>query len=128
MSAGQLHFWVDGYNWDDGLAPMWPIVRCPQTEFATALLIYWRLGGPWLEESAGAVNSEAYRLQSLVKTQLLSGFYVIGNSRFAHRVVSNPDAVDQSINAGKRREIAAYLVLDDSVTSFNKPRLVLKRH
>jgi len=82
MEAGQLHQWVEEHNWDDGLSPMWPIAESPRTEFATALLMYWRLGGPWLEANPEQVNQEAARLQKLIREQLLAGFYSRGASRF----------------------------------------------
>jgi hypothetical protein len=70
MSPDGLHEWVVGYNWDDGLAPIRVIVDSPATEFATALLIYWRLDGPWLAASASGVNAEAERLQDTVRGRL----------------------------------------------------------
>ena len=82
MNNNELHQWVIEYNWDDGFAPIWPIVESEETEFATGLLIYWRLGGPWLEESSSDVNDEANRLQRLVKEHLLSGFYRQGNLNY----------------------------------------------
>lgn len=82
MDMAKLHHWVNAYNWDDGLAPIWPIAESPCTEFATALLIYWRLGGPWLQPSVDGVNAEASRLSELVKTKLLSGCYRIGTLRY----------------------------------------------
>jgi hypothetical protein len=82
MDSGQLHEWVNRYNWDDGLAPIWVIIDSSQTEFATALMIYWRLGGPWLEAEPGSVNSEAKRLQDIVRERLLAGFYPQGSARF----------------------------------------------
>ena len=82
MNKDELHQLVVEYNWDDGLELIWPIVESQETEFATALLIYWRLGGPWLEESTGAVNDEASRLQRLVKGNLLSGFYLKGSLNY----------------------------------------------
>ena len=84
LDSSQLHQWVDQYNWDDGLSPIWVIADSNETEFATALLIYWRLDGPWLTNSS-VVNDEAVRLQSLVKDRLLSGFYSRGNSVFDPR-------------------------------------------
>jgi hypothetical protein len=69
----EIHQWVSEFNWDDDLAPMWEIVQNPDTEFATALLIYWRLEGPWLRRTE--CNSEALRLHDLVEGRLLSGAY-----------------------------------------------------
>jgi len=31
MDAAKLHAWVERYNWDDGLATMWPIADSPRT-------------------------------------------------------------------------------------------------
>ncbi len=82
MDSVQLHEWVTRYNWDDGLASIWVIVDSSRTEFATALLIYWRLGGPWLETGSTGINVEAKRLQDLVRDRLLAGFYPRGSVRF----------------------------------------------
>jgi hypothetical protein len=78
--ASQLHSWVAAYNWDDGLPPIRPIVDSPATEFATALMIYWRLGGPLLE--GAGVNAEAKQLQDLVRERLLAGLYPRGDCQF----------------------------------------------
>jgi hypothetical protein len=85
MDSAQLHQWVARYNWDDGLAPIWVIADSSQTEFATALMVYWLLGGPWLKAEPGSVNGEAKRLQDLVRERLLAGFYPRGSCRFDPR-------------------------------------------
>jgi hypothetical protein len=82
MPPAGLHKWVSRYNWDDGLAPIWVIADSTATEVATALLIYWRLGGPWMEAGASGVNAEAKRLQDTVRDRLLAGFYPPGESKF----------------------------------------------
>lgn len=74
-----LHEWVKLYNWDDGLAPIWAIVESHETEFATALLIYWRLDGPY---SATKATDEARRCLDLVTERLLGGFYSKGKLRY----------------------------------------------
>lgn len=74
-STTEIHEWIANYDWDDGLAPIGPIVDDAKTEFATALLIYWRLGGPWLEGDASRVNHDAVKLQRLVRERLLRGYY-----------------------------------------------------
>jgi len=73
--SAKLHDWVARYNWDDGLEPMWVVAESRQTERATALMIYWRLGGPWLEAETGGVNSGAKRLQDVIRERVLAGFY-----------------------------------------------------
>jgi hypothetical protein len=82
MDPAELHEWVANYNWDDGLAPIWVIVESQKTEFATALMIYWRLNGPWLEATPGNANWEAKQLQNFVRERLLNGFYPCGTSAF----------------------------------------------
>lgn len=82
MDSSCVHDRVAEYNWDDGVAQMWPVADDQRTEFATALLIYWRLGGPWLESEVAPVNTEARRLQSAVRERLLNGFYAQGTLRF----------------------------------------------
>ena len=69
------HDEIAGYNWDDGLAPIWPVVDDPATDFGTALLIYWRIEGPWLRENAAECNREARRLREILEQRLINGFY-----------------------------------------------------
>ncbi len=73
--AFEIHKWVAEYNWDDGLAPLWPIAKNDETEFATAIMIYWRLDGPWFASPAGKSNDEAKRLRDFVEARLLAGQY-----------------------------------------------------
>ncbi len=82
MDAAELHDWVSRYNWDDGLAPIWRIVESPRTEFATALMIYWRLDGPWLEQDVDTTDSGAKSLQDAVRDRLLNGFYSRGTCNY----------------------------------------------
>ncbi|HUT91696.1 MAG TPA: hypothetical protein VMY37_19510, partial [Thermoguttaceae bacterium] len=58
--------------------PIWPIVESRDTEFATALMIYWRLEGPFLEGG----SEEARRLHALVEERLLTGYYRKGALRY----------------------------------------------
>lgn len=81
MNAAEAHEWVELYNWDDGLEPMTELANDPQMEFATALLMYWRLEGPYLSES-GRVNEEARKLRDLLHDRLLAGFYPKGALRY----------------------------------------------
>jgi hypothetical protein len=78
----ELHRWVAEYNWDDGLAAIWPVVNDGQIEFATALMIYWRLGGPYLEAESGAVGADARRLLAMVRQGILAGVYPKGMLRY----------------------------------------------
>ena len=82
MDAAQTHEWVERYNWDDGVGPVRDVVDSPETEFATALLIYWRLEGPWLHSNQGGVNQDARALNARVRDRLLAGFYPEGKLRF----------------------------------------------
>lgn len=84
MDPVELHEWVKHYNWDDGLVPMWHIVESSRTEFATALMIYWLLGGADDAGSCepGSVNRKATQLRNFVREQLLAGFYPRGECTF----------------------------------------------
>lgn len=72
QTPSEKHEWVRQYNWDDGVGPIWPIVDDENTEFATTLMIYWRMEGPWFESK---FSDEAKRLHDTVAERLLSGFY-----------------------------------------------------
>jgi hypothetical protein len=76
----KIHRWVCEFNWDDNLAPIWELVQSAETDFATALLIYWRLEGPWLVRNGR--NSEVSRLHDLVESRLLSGVYTKSSLRY----------------------------------------------
>ena len=82
MDPAATHQFVENYNWDKGLDPIGPIVESPHTEFATALLVYWRLGGPWLAETSTGVNQTAYRMQCRVRERFLAGYYPQGSCSY----------------------------------------------
>ncbi len=71
-NTAQKHEWVAQHNWDDGFDPIWPIVDDEETEFATALMIYWRLDGPWFVDGS---SDEAKQLHDTVVERLTTGFY-----------------------------------------------------
>jgi len=77
-----IHEWVKNYNWDDGIGPVREIIQSAETAFATALMIYWRLGGPWLESDQSEVNAVARELALIVKKRLLAGFYRQASFRY----------------------------------------------
>jgi hypothetical protein len=77
-----LHEWVKLYNWDDGLVPIWPIVDSNETEHATALMIYWRLEGPYSVAKPGCITAGARQCLDLVRERLLAGFYRKGKLRY----------------------------------------------
>jgi hypothetical protein len=58
---------------------MWLLVESEQTEFATALLIYWRLEGPWILKDR---DTEAKRLHDSVEDRLRSGYYTRRSLRY----------------------------------------------
>jgi hypothetical protein len=59
---------------------MWLVVQSADTQFATALLIYWRLEGPWIYRSGS--DSEAVMLHDAVESRLLTGAYARGSLRY----------------------------------------------
>lgn len=42
MDAFQLHRFVQEYDWDDGAKKLFEVIRNPQCDRATALLVYWQ--------------------------------------------------------------------------------------
>lgn len=81
-TAAELHKWVEEYNWDDGVAAIRRVIETGEIEFATALLIYWRLDGPYLDTVGGAVNAEARTLSQSVRDGLLQGVFPKGGLRY----------------------------------------------
>jgi hypothetical protein len=71
---GTTHDEIAECNWDNGLAPIWPVVDDPATEFGTTLLIYWRIDGPWLRENAAECNREVCHLCETLEQRLINGF------------------------------------------------------
>ena len=83
-----------GWNWDGGVAPLTWIVRQPQCDLGTALLIYWR-GGPGFFKQYGSredvpayLSVELYDLLEDVEGRLTSGFYN------RHEIAFNPRSDD----------------------------------
>lgn len=70
-----------GWNWDGGLAPLAWIVRQPECDRGTALLIYWRGGPGWYKQYGGReevppfVSAENHDLLKDIERRYLSGFY-----------------------------------------------------
>jgi hypothetical protein len=82
IDPAKVHEWVALYNWDDGLSPIWAIVENADTDFATALLIYWRLEGPYSAARGSQASDEARRLLDFVRERLLGGVYHKGKLRY----------------------------------------------
>lgn len=77
----EWHKIARGWNWDGGVGPLSWLIRQPQCDRGTALLIYWK-GGPGFlkqygtrEEVPGFISVEQYDLSKEVEGRLLSGFY-----------------------------------------------------
>ena len=81
MTPESAHQFVSDYNWDDGLAPIIPIVDDAATDFATALMVFWRLEGPFFDSDA-ACNVDARELNARVRSRLVSGFYENANLHY----------------------------------------------
>jgi len=73
------HEEIIDYNWDDGLEPIRPVVDSPDTELATALLIYWRLEGPYM---ASSKPDDASRMNATVRERIVGGYYRRGELRY----------------------------------------------
>ena len=66
---------IQHYNWDDGIECMWPVVEDPHTDKGTALLLYWRLEGPFLGDRHGEYNHDLWRMNQVLRERICSGFY-----------------------------------------------------
>jgi len=69
-----------GWNWDGGVAPLAWIIRQPQCDIGTALLVYWRGGPGWDKQFLSRDEVPAHRLEVFdlleeVEGRLVSGFY-----------------------------------------------------
>src|SRR5262249_23001942 len=54
------HQVANGWNWDGGVAPLAWMIRQPQCDRGTALLIYWHGGPGWFKQYAGRDEVPAY--------------------------------------------------------------------
>jgi hypothetical protein len=69
------HEEVEDYNWDDGLDPIWLLINDEMTDRGTALLIYWRIEGPFLKAEDCRHNHELWRMKQTLEERIKSGFY-----------------------------------------------------
>ena len=109
-TASEVHDWVKQYNWDDGFLEIWPLVEDSETEFATALLIYWRLEGPWLMET----GTEAARLHNTVAERLLNGFYA--NRNLVYHPVEEYDLSKTQVYKLRKAGVPQELIEPEYVT------------
>lgn len=92
----EWHKIASGWNWDAGVEPLDWIIRQPQCDQATALLIYWK-GGPGFLAQYGSrheVPSHAlanYDLVKEVERRYVAGFYTRHEIAFDPRKHSGLD-------------------------------------
>jgi len=103
-----------GWNWDGGVAPLVWMIRQPQCDRATALLIYWRGGpGSFLEYSGRdevpAFALEVFDLLAEVEDRLLSDFYARQEIAFDPRSDDNYDWTTRYADRPAKRHIAEQL-------------------
>jgi hypothetical protein len=105
-----VHQFVAEFNWDDDLSPIAEIIADRKTDFAIALMIYWRLDGPWCNSDAPC-NAAAGRLNAEVRSKLLDGFY-------QNRVLSYDPVADNGLTksqVAKLRRAGTPSILLDAV-------------
>lgn len=80
------------WNWDNGLAPLEWLIRQPECDQGTALLIYWYAGGPsWSKDSKDCdeYQRDVFELVKEIERNYVSGFYQNGNLAFDPRYDCN---------------------------------------
>jgi len=82
MTPEQAFKLVYEYNWDDGVENVLPIISEPSCEFATALLAYWRLEGPYFFQGGHHPGHEHEALLDKLYSQLVRGHFQHGGARF----------------------------------------------
>jgi hypothetical protein len=81
MTPEQQYQFVVDFNWDDSLDPILQILDSRECVFETALLVFWRLEGPWVI-TGQLPNHPHSNLIDVLKHDLLSGRYPRGLIRF----------------------------------------------
>ena len=74
--------WVGEYNFDDGLDPIEAIVSRADLDLPTALLLYWRLDGPWVAGSGPASNARARQLAEQLRLRICEGALPAGTDAY----------------------------------------------
>jgi hypothetical protein len=85
-----LHRRAQHYNWDAGTDALWKIIRDPNCDRATALMIYWKSRPEWDLQYAERSEVpdwrlEVYDLQLALVEQYERGFYQLQTLSFDPR-------------------------------------------
>jgi hypothetical protein len=86
-SPEEWHQIAWNWNWDNGIEPLLWIIRQPQCNKGTALLIYWYSGPKWLyqynnRDEVKPYNLISYDLVKEIEEKYTSGFYQNDNINF----------------------------------------------
>ena len=73
------HSEVEDYNWDEGLELIWPLIHDSKTDIGTALLVYWRIEGPFLKFEVCRHNMDLWRMKRTLEERIVNGFYETNN-------------------------------------------------
>ena len=103
-----------GWNWDGGVAPLAWIIRQPQCDIGTALLIYWRGWPGWDKQFLGRDEVPAHRLEGFdlleeVEGRLVSGFYSRQEISFNPRSDDGYDWTTSYVHIPAKRKIPGQL-------------------
>jgi len=99
-----------GWNWDGGVAPLAWIIRQPQCDSGTALLIYWHGGPGWDKQFSGRNEVPAHRLEVFdlleeIEGRLVSGFYARQEVAFNPRSDDGYDWTTRYADTPAKRKI-----------------------
>ena len=78
-TAAELHQFVLRYNCNDGLGPLWYVIRSSHCDHGTALYIYWLISDVWQVEERRENSDAEWDFSGLaheIEERCSSGFFV----------------------------------------------------
>ncbi len=77
-TKAQRHIFAARANYDDNAEAFRWLIDSPETDQATALLLYWNLGAAWyvqFDSAEAAGDPDTYQVLRLIEQRYASGFY-----------------------------------------------------
>ncbi len=110
-----LHIYAQRYNWDDGPAEMLKVIRNPNCDLGTAILVYWYGGAGFYCQYADRTEVPEYELAYYdllreIEARVSTGFYQHQSIRFDPRSDDGDDWTQSYADVIEaRREIPAQM-------------------
>lgn len=113
----EVHYFAWHWNWDNGIKPLAWIVRQPDCDQGTALLIYWHASPTWYcqyqdrkEVRASGGNVEHYDLIKEIEKRVAEGYYTAQTIRFSPRDDSGHDRTADHADLVQKSSIPAFML------------------